>query len=67
MKKILYADMDNVLVHFTSGIEKIPQHLKMEYNGRIDEVPGIFSLMDPIVGSFHYLKNFLKSVTLIYF
>ncbi len=51
MKKILYVDMDNVLVDFASGVEKIPEHLQVEYQGRIDEVPGIFSLMTPFVGA----------------
>tara|TARA_B100000945_G_scaffold295276_1_gene272613 strand:+ start:12 stop:461 length:450 start_codon:yes stop_codon:yes gene_type:complete len=51
MKKILYIDMDNVLVDFTSGVEKIPEHLQVEYEGRLDEVPGIFSLMKPYFGA----------------
>ena len=51
MKRILYVDMDNVLVDFASGIEKIPEHLKVEYQGRLDEVPGIFSLMKPLSGA----------------
>ncbi len=60
MKKILYIDMDNVLVDFASGISMIPEHLQMEFNGRIDEVPGIFSLMKPLSGaisSFARLSN----------
>ncbi len=51
MKKILYVDMDNVLVDFSSGIAKIPKNLQIKYKGRIDEVPGIFSLMKPISGA----------------
>ena len=51
MKKILYVDMDNVLVDFGSGIEKIPEHIQVEYEGRMDEVPGIFSLMKPLRGA----------------
>ena len=60
MKKILYVDMDNVLVDFASGIEKIPDRLKVEYQERLDEVPGIFSLMLPLTGaisSFERLSN----------
>ena len=60
MKKILYVDMDNVLVDFASGIEKIPERLKVEYQDRLDEVPGIFSLMLPLTGaisSFERLSN----------
>ena len=43
--------MDNVLVDFSSGIERIPSQLQIEYEGRIDEVPGIFSLMRPLSGA----------------
>ena len=43
--------MDNVLVDFSSGIEKLPNQLQVEYQGRMDEVPGIFSLMKPYVGA----------------
>tara|TARA_X000001036_G_C20464142_1_gene718728 strand:- start:172 stop:612 length:441 start_codon:yes stop_codon:yes gene_type:complete len=60
MKKILYVDMDNVLVDFPSGVERIPEQLKIEYKERLDEVPGIFSLMRPLTGaisSFEKLSN----------
>lgn len=43
--------MDNVLVDFTSGIEKTPKHIQIEYEGRLDEVPGIFDLMKPLKGA----------------
>jgi len=52
MKPILYFDMDNVLVDFQSGIEKLDQKTKLKYEGNYDEVPGIFSLMEPIPGAF---------------
>ena len=57
MKKILYVDMDNVLVDFPSGISKIPKELKSEYEDRLDEVPGIFSLMEPIQGAIESYKQ----------
>lgn len=40
--------MDNVLVDFPSGIAKLPQETVIEFDDRLDEVPGIFSLMEPI-------------------
>ena len=40
--------MDNVLVDFPSGIAKIDNNLKDEYEGKYDEVPNIFSLMKPM-------------------
>lgn len=48
--------MDNVLVDFKSGIKKLPSDLINQYEGRLDEVPGIFSLMQPV-------KNSVKVVT----
>ena len=46
--KILYVDMDNVLVDFPSGIARLSPETRCEYDGRLDEVPGIFGLMDPM-------------------
>ena len=57
MKKILYIDMDNVLVDFQSGIEKLPKQIKLEYEGRYDETPGIFGLMDPLEGAVESFKK----------
>jgi Uncharacterized protein conserved in bacteria len=51
MKKIVYIDMDNVLVDFSTGIAKINEQTKTEYEGRLDEVPGIFALMEPMEGA----------------
>lgn len=48
MPKILYVDMDNVLVNFTSAIPHVPADILREYDGRLDEIPGIFALMEPI-------------------
>ena len=48
LKMILYIDMDNVLVDFPSGVSRIAEPLRKEYEGRLDEVPGIFSLMEPM-------------------
>ena len=57
MKKILYVDMDNVLVDFPSGISKISMQLQSEYEDRLDEVPNIFSLMDPLKGAIDSYKK----------
>ena len=44
----LYLDMDNVLVDFPSGIARLSKNQLDEYEGRLDEVPGIFALMLPM-------------------
>ena len=51
MKKIVYIDMDGVLVDFQSGIDKLSEAQKNEFEDRLDEVPNIFSLMDPMDGA----------------
>lgn len=51
MRKIVYIDMDSVLVDFESGITRLDERTQAEYAGRLDEVPGIFEKMDPIPGA----------------
>jgi len=48
MRKILYIDMDNVLVDFPSAFPKLSEDILTEYADRLDEVPDIFSLMKPV-------------------
>ena len=50
-KKILYVDMDNVLVDFESGIALLDEATRLEFDERLDEVPGIFALMKPADGA----------------
>jgi len=51
MKKILYIDMDNVLVDFPSAFPLLEPRIMEAYQGRLDEVPNIFSLMKPMPGA----------------
>lgn len=51
MRKLLYVDMDNVLVDFSTGIARLDSRTRREYEGRLDEVPGIFALMEPMRGA----------------
>jgi 5'-nucleotidase len=60
MKKILYIDMDNVLVDFPSGIAQLDSATKETYFDNYDDVPGIFALMEPIkdaISSFNLLAE----------
>ena len=50
-KKRLYFDMDGVLVDFMSGVNKVSDELREQYAGRLDEIPGVFALMDPMPGA----------------
>jgi 5'(3')-deoxyribonucleotidase len=49
--KILYIDMDGVLVNFQTGIDKLTEQQRQEYLGKEDECPGIFGLMEPQPGA----------------
>ena len=60
MKKIVYVDMDNVLVDFPSGIAKLDGSTRQKFANDLDEVPGVFALMDPMEGAiqgFNSLAN----------
>ena len=51
MKKIVYIDMDNTVVDFVSGINKLTEKEREQYLGEEDNHPLIFSLMDPMPGA----------------
>jgi 5'(3')-deoxyribonucleotidase len=51
VSKIVYIDLDNVLVDFPSAFPSIDPATLAKYEGRFDDVPGIFSLMKPIKGA----------------
>jgi len=55
--EILYIDLDGVLVDFTSAFPKLPDDIHQKYKNRMDEVPGIFSLMEPVPGA---IEAFMK-------
>ena len=57
MKKILYIDMDNVLVDFASAFPKLSSEILTEYDSRLDDVPDIFSLMEPMPGAVEAFKE----------
>ncbi|MDZ7740212.1 MAG: hypothetical protein U5Q03_00165 [Bacteroidota bacterium] len=58
-RKIVFVDMDNVLVDFASGLKKISRDLIEKFHDREDEIPGIFSRMDPLTGAIEAF-NFLS-------
>ena len=58
--KRLYIDMDNVLVDFKSGIDCTPAELLKQYEGHLDDVPGIFSKMKPMPGAIEAFERLSK-------
>ena len=57
MKRVLYVDMDNVLVDFRSAFDLIPDKALAEYDDRLDEIPGIFGKMRPMP---HAVESFSR-------
>ena len=47
-KKILYIDLDNTLVDFQSGIDRLEPDVFAKHEKDLDEAPGIFALMAPL-------------------
>lgn len=51
-RKIVYIDMDGVLVDFQSGLDRVPPAVRDRFLDRgDDDIPGIFALMDPMPGA----------------
>ena len=58
--KVLYIDMDNVLVNFQSGIDSISETERRLFKNDLDEVPGIFSKMMPVDGALEAYQELSK-------
>jgi 5'(3')-deoxyribonucleotidase len=67
-KKIVYIDMDNVMVDFKTGIERLPNRVREAHADPsspsgykdIDDVSGIFGLMEPYEGAIDAFKVLSK-------
>ena len=65
--KTLYVDLDNVLVDFKSALPRVDESLLAQYAGHLDDVPGIFGLMEPVrdaVTSFEELASLFDTYIL---
>ena len=51
MKRILYFDMDGVLVDFNSALKKHSPEILRQYDGHPDDIPDLFGQMDPMPGA----------------
>jgi 5'(3')-deoxyribonucleotidase len=49
--------MDNVLVDFRSGIARLDESIIRTFDGRLDDVPGIFALMEPMEDAVESFKT----------
>ena len=59
-KKRVFVDMDNVLVDFESGLTQVSEEVKQKYEGRLDEIPGLFGLMKPMPGAIDAMHELQK-------
>ena len=59
-KKRVYVDMDNVLVDFETGLAQVSDEIKQEFEGRLDEIPGLFGLMKPMPGAIEAMHKLQK-------
>ncbi len=64
MNRRLFFDMDNVLVDFQSGLDKIDEEIKNQYRAkgpddkdRLDEIPGLFGKMEPMPGAIEAVQT----------
>jgi len=58
--KIVYVDMDSVLVNFQSGIDALTEEQRLAFKNDLDDVPGIFSMMKPVDGAVEAYKELTK-------
>lgn len=59
-KKRVFVDMDNVLVNFQSGLDRQSEETLKEYEGRLDEIPGLFANMLPVEGAIEAMHELQK-------
>jgi len=67
MKKIVYFDMDNVLVNFEYALQFVDEKTLKEYDGCYDEIPGLFKFMTPnknAIMAFHRISSVYDSYIL---
>jgi len=57
LRRTLYIDMDNVLVHFPSAFPHLSDQDHVDFADRLDEVPGIFSKMEPLDGALEAFRE----------
>jgi 5'(3')-deoxyribonucleotidase len=59
-KKVIWIDMDGVLVDFSGHVESVIRYspyLKEEFEGREDEIPNIFRNAPPIKGAIEAVRK----------
>ena len=56
-RQILYIDLDDTLVDFHNGVRKCTDEELRRYEGRIWDIPGYFSRLEPVPGAVKAFKE----------
>jgi 5'(3')-deoxyribonucleotidase len=59
-KKILYIDLNGVLVNFDSGLKNIDKNILKKYDGDFDNIPDILFRMKPMFGAVEAFRKLSK-------
>ncbi len=60
LPKRIFVDMDGVLVDFESGLAQQSEETLKAYEGRWDEIPGLFARMRPMPGAIEAMHQLQK-------
>ena len=55
--KTVFFDMDGVLVEYNSALKHIDETTRKEYEGHYQDIPGFFSMMEPMPGAIEAVKS----------
>ena len=55
--KTVFFDMDGVLVEYNSALKHIDETTRKEYEGHFQDIPGFFSMMEPMPGAIEAVKS----------
>ncbi len=59
-RKRIFVDMDSVLIDSKSGIDQQDEETLKVYEGRLDEIPGVFACMKPMPGAIEAMHELQK-------
>jgi len=61
-RKVVYVDMDGVLVDFPSGLACIRDDVRAQCAGHEDDIPDVFAQMEPMPGAVEAFKELAERI-----
>lgn len=58
--KSIFFDMDGVLVEYNSALKYVDEKTKAQYEGHYQDIPGFFSMMNPMPGAIEAVRRLAK-------